>query len=169
MIKKFKKKLHQINREIRATEVRLIVEGTAPVVCSIEEALKTSQSLELDLVMINETSTPPICKVMNYEKFLYELGKKSKQKTLDVKEIRLTPNTSDNDLGYRTTQIIDFLKKGHKVKISLKFKGREMIYLDKGKEVLLKLAVAVENAGIPETLPKLEGKQMFLLLKPKNK
>lgn len=169
MTRKFKKKLHQTNEEIRATEVRLIVEGTAPVVCSIEEALKTSQSMELDLVLINETATPPICKVMNYEKFLYELGKKSKQKTLDVKEIRLTPNTSDNDLSYRTKQIIEFLKKGHKVKISLKFRGREMVYIDKGKEVLLKMTVSVESAGVPESLPKLEGKQMFILLKPKGK
>lgn len=169
MSKKLKKKLHQTNGEIRVTEVRLIVEGTAPVVCTTSEALKISESMGLDLVIINENSTPPIAKVMNYEKYIYELGRKTKQKKLDVKEVKFSVNISDNDLSYRVKHIDEFLSKGHKVKLSLKFKGREMAYLDKGKEVLLKIAVAIEDKGSPETLPQLEGKQMFMLLRPRNK
>lgn len=169
MSKKLKKKLHQTNGEIRVAEVRLIVEGTAPVVCTTSEALKISESMGLDLVIINENSTPPIAKVMNYEKYIYELGRKTKQKKLDVKEVKFSVNISDNDLSYRVKHIDEFLSKGHKVKLSLKFKGREMAYLDKGKEVLLKIAVAIEDKGSPETLPQLEGKQMFMLLRPRNK
>lgn len=160
---------HKINQEIRDVEVRLIGEGVTPDVYPLNEALSISESLGLDLVLINESSVPPICKVMNYEKFLYEKGKKPKQKALEVKEIKITPNTSENDLSYRTEHIKEFLKKGHKVRITLKFKGREIVYLDRGKEALLKLALAVEDCGVPESLPNLEGKQMFLMLKPKTK
>lgn len=160
---------HKIDQEIRVPEVRLVGEGIIPNVYPINEALTIAHSKNMNLVLINETSNPPIAKVMVYEKFLYEQGKKPKQKVLDVKEIRLTPNTSDNDLNYRTKHIIEFLQKGHKVKISLKFKGREIIHLNRGKEVLLKLAVAVEGYGSAETLPNLEGKQMFITIKPKSK
>lgn len=163
------KKEHKINQDIKVSEVRLVGEGITPNVYPLSEAMSIAQSKDMDLVLINETSNPPVAKVMVYEKYLYELSKKPKQKILELKEIRLTPNTSDNDLEYRTKHIIEFLEKGHKVKISLKFKGREIIYLNKGKEVLLKLAVAVEEYGVAETLPNLEGKQMFLTIRPKTK
>jgi len=164
------KKEHKTNDEVRVPELRLTGEGFQSYICTIEEALSKSEEMGLDLVLMNETSKPPICKIMNYEKFIYERNKaKKKQKTLDVKEIRLTPNTGDNDLEYRTKHIIEFLEKGHKVKIVIKFRGREMANTNRGQEVLLKLAVAVEEFGVPETLPKLEGKRMFILLKPKPK
>jgi translation initiation factor IF-3 len=168
-MKKQVRKEHKINQEIKVSEVRLVGEGIVSNVYPLNEALAIAESKEMDLVLINESSNPPVAKVMKYEKYLYELSKKPKQKILDVKEIRLTPNTGDNDLEYRTKHIIDFLEKGHKVKISLKFKGREIVHLNRGKEVLLKLAVSVEDYGTAETLPNLEGKQMFLTLRPKTK
>lgn len=160
---KKQKKQHLINQEIRGTEVRVADEG----VMSVVEALKLAESKFLDLVLINDKSTPPICKIMNYEKFIYEQGKKAKVKTLDVKEIKLGPNTAENDLAYRAKHIIEFLQKGHKVKITLQFRGREITHIDLGKALLLKLVVSVEEYGILEALPSMEGKKMFANLKPK--
>jgi len=159
------KKQHLINREIRATEVRVTEDG----VMSLQEALVLAESRFMDLVLINDKTTPVICKILNYEKFLYELNKKPKPKTLDVKEIKLGPNTAENDLEYRAKHIKEFLQKGHKVKLTLQFRGREMVYVDKGKELLLKLILSVEEFGVPEALPSMEGKKMFATLKPKQK
>lgn len=158
-----KKKQHSINQEIRATEVRLTEGGIMP----LTEALRLAEDQGLDLVMINETSAPPICKIMNYEKFIYELGKKPKNKIFEMKEIKLGPNTSENDLSYRSKHIIEFLKKGHKVKISLQFRGREMAFIDKGKILMLKLMASVEEFGLAESMPNMEGKKMYATLKPK--
>ena len=166
---KKQKKEHKINKEIRNPEVRLVGEGIAADVYPIAKALEIAEGMSMDLVLINENSQPPVCKLMVYEKFLYELSKKPKQKVLDMKEIRLSPNTSDNDLSYRIKQIQDFLTKGHKVRISLQFRGREMVYVDKGKAMLLKLALDLETHGAAEALPNLEGKKMFLTIKPKTK
>ena len=159
-----KKKEHLINQEIRVTEVRVADRG----IMATSEAIKLAESESLDLVLINQTSSPPICKIMNYEKFIYELGKKPKNKTLDVKEIKMGPNTAENDLAYRAKHIIEFLNKGHKVKLSLQFRGREMAHIDKGKAIMLKLVVDVEEHGTPESMPTMEGKKMFCLLKPKS-
>ena len=123
----------------------------------------------MDLVLINEKAQPPVCRIMNYEKFIYEQGKKPKNKTLDIKEIKLGPNTSENDLQYRIKHMIEFLQKGHKVKISLQFRGRQMQHIDIGQEQILKMILAVEEYGVPEAMPKLEGKKMFCLLKPLTK
>jgi translation initiation factor IF-3 len=158
------KKQHLINQEIRATEVRVTDEG----IMQLQDALRLAESKFMDLVMMNDKSLPPVVKIMNYEKFLYDLSKKPKNKTLEVKEIKIGPNTSENDLDYRSKHIIEFLQKGHKVKISLQFKGREMAHIDKGKTLILKLIVSVEEYGIPESLPTMEGKKMFCLLKPKS-
>lgn len=157
------KRQHLINGEIKANEVRVTDEG----VMTIQEANRLAISREMDLVLLNDKTTPPICKIMNYEKFLYELGKKPKNKALDVKEIKLGPNTAENDLAYRAKHIIEFLKKGHKVKVSLQFRGREIAHIDIGKALLLKLCVAVEEHGALEALPNMEGKKMFAYLKPK--
>ena len=108
-------------------------------------------------------------KIMNYEKFIYEEGKKSKSKSLETKEIKFGPNTSENDVEYRIKHIVEFLDKGHKVKITMQFKGRQMVHVDKGQELLLKLILEVEEHGTAEALPKLEGKKMFVTLKPKPK
>ena len=156
------KNQYKINNQITAPEVRL-PEG----IISLKEALKLAESQELDLVLINSNATPPVCRIMNYEKFIYEQNKKPKNKTLETKEIKLGPNTSENDLEYRIKHIVEFLKKGHKVKISLQFKGRQMQHIDIGQAQILKMIVAVEDYGVAESMPKLEGKKMFCLIKPK--
>jgi len=162
---KKEKRQHKINDEIKYQQVRLTEGG----IMSISEALKIAEAKEMDVVMLNESAQPPVCKIMSYEKYLYELSKKPKQKTLETKEIKLGPNTAQNDLDYRIKHIIEFLDDGHKVKLSMKFSGREMIYVDRGKELMLKVIVAVEEHGTAEAIPKLEGKNMFTTLKPKPK
>jgi translation initiation factor IF-3 len=159
-----KRREHKLNKEITFNEVRVTEGGIMP----LTDALKLAESKEMDLVLLNDKTTPPICKIMNYEKFLYELDKKPKTKTLDIKEIKLGPNTAENDLDYRTKHMIEFLKKGHRVRVSLQFRGREMAFIDKGKALLLKLILSVEEHGIPESLPSMEGKKMFTTIKPKN-
>jgi translation initiation factor IF-3 len=159
------KKQHLLNREIRANEVR--VDGQ---VMRLSEALQEAESQNLDLVLIAPNAVPPVCRIINYEKFIYEQNKKDKQKpkTLEMKEIKVGPNTGENDLEYRIKHITEFLQKGHKVKITMQFRGREMAYVDNGKELLLKMIVAVEDHGIPEAMPKLEGKRMFATVRPKS-
>jgi len=162
---KQKEKQHKLNSEITHPIVRVGEHG----IISIREAQKMADEQELDLVLINENAQPPVCKIMNYEKFVYELSKKPKQKSLDVKEIKLGPNTSENDLSYRTKHICEFLDKGHKVKLTMQFRGREMAFVDKGQELMLKLIVSVEEHGSAESIPKLEGKKLQCTLKPKTK
>lgn len=161
---KQKKREHKLNSEITHKEVRVTDEG----IMSIGEALKLAETQEMDLVLINEKAQPPVCRILNYEKFMYEQSKKPKNKVLDIKEIKLGPNTSENDLEYRIKQMNEFLKKGHKVKVSLQFRGRQMQHIDIGQEQILKMVLAVEEFGIPEAMPKLEGKKMFCLIKPKS-
>ena len=160
------KREHSINEEIRELSVRL-PEG----IVKTTEALRMAQDAEMDLVCINATTTPPICKIVNYEKFIYEQKKKLKNKVkpAELKEIKLGPNTSENDIEYRIKHIIEFLDKGHKVKLTMQFRGRQMNHIDMGQELLLKMILAVEEHGTAEALPKLEGKKMFATLKPKPK
>lgn len=160
-----KKREHLLNGEIRVTEVRLPEEG----IVKTTEAIRIAESQDMDLVLINSSSSPPVCRIMNYEKFIYEQNKKPKNKSLDIKEIKLGPNTAENDLSYRAKHIIEFLQKGHKVKISLQFRGRELVFVDKGKALMLKLMVAVEEYGIAEGLPNMEGKKLIGFVKPKPK
>ena len=157
------KRQHKLNTEIISKELRVTDEG----ILTLADALKIADSREMDLVMINESANPPVCKIMNYEKFIYEQSKKPKNKGLDVKEIKLGPNTSENDIEYRVKHMVDFLKKGHKVKISLQFRGRQMQHIDIGQAQILKMLVAVEEFGVAEAMPKLEGKKMFCMIKPK--
>jgi len=160
-----KKKEHLLNREIRLSEVRLPEEG----VIRLSEALRLAEEQDMDLVLMSENNGIGICRIMNYEKFIYEKNKKPKNKALDVKEIKLGPNTAENDLTYRAKHIIEFLKKGHKVKITLQFRGREMMHIDKGKALMLKLIVSVEEYGLAEGLPNMEGKKLIGFIKPKPK
>lgn len=160
-----KKREHLLNDEIKVTEVRLPEEG----IVKTTEAIKIAEAQDMDLVLINASSSPPVCRIMNYEKFIYEQNKKPKNKSLGIKEIKLGPNTSENDLSYRAKHIIEFLDKGHKVKISLQFRGRELVFVDKGKELMLKLMVSVEEYGIAEGLPNMEGKKLIGFIKPKPK
>lgn len=160
-----KKQQHLINREIRATDVR--VDGT---IMRFTEALAQAELQELDLVLMAPNANPPVCKIMSYEKYLYELGKKEKDKpkSLEVKEIKIGPNTSENDLTYRVKHISEFLKKGHKVRITMQFKGREVSYVSNGEALILKLVLDVEEFGVAEAMPKLEGKKMSVIIRPKS-
>ena len=156
---------HLINKEIRGTEVRVSDVG----ILSLTEALRLAESDGLDLVLINPNAQPPVVKIMNYEKFLYDQSKKDKPKVLEMKEIKVGPNTSENDLTYRIKQISEFLGKGHRIKLSMQFKGREMIFVDKGMALILKLILDLENFGIAEAMPKVEGKKIIAYLKPLTK
>lgn len=162
-MKKIKK--HLINEEINFSEVRLVDHG----IIKTKDAQLKAESMGLDLVLINQNSNPPICKIFNYEKFIYENSKRDKQKVLDIKEIKIGPNTSEHDLGYRINQMIGFLDKGHKVKITMQFKGREMSFVEKGELLILTMIKGVSEHGAPEDLPKMENKKMFVTIKPKNK
>lgn len=159
------KKLHTLNEEIKEYTVRIPEKGVLKTI----EALKLAKDEGLDLVVINSSTTPVICKIMNYEKFIYEQNKKNKTKSIENKEIKLGPNTSENDLEYRIKHIIEFLNKGHKVKLSMQFRGREMVYADKGKALMLKIILDISDYGTPDSLPKLEGKKMFANIRPKSK
>jgi translation initiation factor IF-3 len=160
------KRAHRINDEIIAREVR--VDG---VVMSIRQALLEAEKAEVDLVLINDKVEPVICKLVDYQKFIYEQKRKEKNKpkSLEVKEIKLGPNTAENDLDYRSKHIIEFLEKGHKVKLTMQFRGREMAFVSKGELLMLKLIDSISEHGLPETMPKMEGKKMQCLLKPKVK
>jgi translation initiation factor IF-3 len=165
MNKKIKEKQHKLNSEIKHPTVRVAEHG----VMALKEAQKLADDQELDLVLINENAQLPVCKIMNYQKFIYQQSKAPKQKSLDVKEIKLGPNTSENDLLYRIKHIIEFLNKGHRVKLTMQFRGREMAFVDKGQALMLKLIVSVEDHGSAESVPKLEGKKLQCMLKPKSK
>lgn len=161
-----KKREHKLNDEIIARTVR--VDG---VIMTIQEALFKAEQSEMDLVLINDNVDPKICRILNYEKFLYEQKRKEKDKakTLEVKEIKLGPNTSENDLSYRSKHIIEFLQKGHKVKLTMQFRGREMAFVSNGELLMLKLIDSISEHGLPESMPKMEGKRMQCLLKPRVK
>ena len=127
---------------------------------------------ELDLVEISPQASPPVCKIMNYQKYLYELKKKQKEikaKTVkvSVKEIRLGPNTNEHDFNFKVKHAVEFLQEGNKVKVDVFFKGRTIMYKDQGELQLLNFAKACEEYGKPDQLPKLEGKRMIMILSPK--
>lgn len=156
----------KLNHEIKNKKIRLSGDGFNGEIVTLKEALDKANDLDLDLVLVSENNDIGICKIMNYEKFLYDQSKKDKPKVLELKEIKVGPNTSENDLTYRIKQISEFLGKGHKVKISMQFKGREMIHVTKGETLILKLLVDLEEYGVAEAMPKLEGKRMFVTIKP---
>jgi translation initiation factor IF-3 len=145
-----------------------------PGVVTIEEALKLAESLELDLVEISPTAVPPVCKVIDYQKFLYQQKKKQKElksKTpkIVVKEIRFGPNTDDHDFNFKLNHAVNFLNEGHKVRAYVFFKGRSILFKEQGEILLLRFATELEEVGKVEQLPKLEGKRMTIFLTPKKK
>jgi translation initiation factor IF-3 len=166
-----KEQPHKINGLITAPVVRVVVDGD-PSIMNLKDALDLANSQELDLVEISPTANPPVCKILNYQKFLYELKKKQKElkaKTakIVVKEIRLGPNTDDHDVNFKVNHAINFLKDGNKVKVDVFFRGRSIIYKEQGEVKLLQFAQACSEFGKPEQLPKLEGKRMIMILTPK--
>lgn len=141
---------------------------------NLREAINKANELELDLVEISPTANPPVCRIIDYKKFLYEQKKKQKEikaKTAKVvvKEIRLGPNTDDHDFNFKLKHAMKFLEDGAKVKVDVFFRGRSIIYKDKGEIILLKFAQALEEIGKVERLPKLEGKRMIMIITPKKK
>jgi translation initiation factor IF-3 len=169
-----KQDLHRTNVNIRVPQVRLIGENIESAVYNTSEALKIAQSMGLDLIEINPKAVPPICKVADYQKFLYEQrmrekeqAKKQRETNKELKEVRFTANTDEGDIETKKKKIIEFLEKGHKVKTIIQFKGREVTHADRGRILLLKLATEIEAVGKPEYLPKLEGKNMHMMIAPK--
>ncbi len=141
---------------------------------STTDALKIAREEGLDLVMISEKADPPVCKILDYKKFLYDQKKKQKEiknnaQKVVVKEIRFGPNTDEHDFEFKKKHAVKFLEEGSKIKSYVFFKGRSILFKDKGEILLLRLATEVEELGIVESMPKLEGKRMIMMLAPKKK
>lgn len=153
--------------------MRLIdVDGSQLGVVSSKKALDIAYERKLDLVKVAPNAKPPVCRIMDYGKYKYELAKKEKeakknQKVINVKEVRLTPSIESHDLNVKAKRAIEFLKSGDKVKVSVRFRGRELGHTDIGKEVLLEFADITSEVGVIEKEPKLEGKNMVMYLVPK--
>lgn len=162
-----------INEEIRDKEVRLIdSDGTMLGIMPAKEALKIAVSKNLDLVKIAPQAVPPVCKIMDYGKYMFELAKKEKearknQRVITMKEVWIKPNIEEHDFAFKSRNAYKFLKDGDKVKVSVRFRGREMNYTSLGEEVLNKFAEAVKDVGTVEKKPKLEGRSMIMILNPK--
>jgi translation initiation factor IF-3 len=165
---------HRINERIRVPKVRLVGDNVEVGVYTVEEARKFAEQQELDLVEISPNADPPVCKIIDYKKFLYEQKKKqkelkSKQQNVVVKEIRFGPNTDDHDFEFKLKHAIKFLEEGSKLKVFVFFKGRSIVYKDRGEILLLKFAQALEDYAIVEHMPELQGKKMNIFFAPKKK
>lgn len=165
---------HRINNRITARTVRVVGDDMEPQIMSIQEALKLADEKELDLVEISPNSDPPVCKIIDYQKFLYQQKKKQKElkakaTKIVVKEIRFGPNTDEHDYNFKLKHAIKFLEEGAKVRAYVFFKGRSILFSEQGEVLLLKFANDLEEYGKVEQLPKLEGKRMFLTVTPKKK
>jgi translation initiation factor IF-3 len=163
---------HRTNGMIRVPEVRLVGENLTPGIYRLEEAQKIADDQVLDLVEISPGANPPVCRIIDYNKFLYEEKKKKKEmkakaKTSEVKEIRFTPNTDDHDFEFKVKYAEKFLKDGDKVKAHVQFKGRAIMFQDRGELLLLKFADALKDVGALESMPKMEGKRMLVMFAPK--
>ena len=152
----------------------MVGEEVEPKIVSLDEALKIAGNLELDLVEISPNAEPPVCKVIDYKKFIYDQKKKlrtikSKAQKIVIKELRFGPNTGEHDFKFKLKHAINFLADGAKVKAFVFFRGRSIIFKDQGQILLLKLAQALENVGVVEEMPKLDGKKMIMIIAPKKK
>lgn len=162
-----------LNDEIRDKEVRLIdADGAMLGIMTSKDAQQLANSKNLDLVKIVPNAVPPVCKIMDYGKCIFEQAKKEKeakknQKVISVKEVRVSVKIEEHDFDFKVKNAIKFLQDGDKVKVSMRFKGREMRYTTSGEEVLSKFAEAIKEVGTIEKLPKLEGKTMFMMVNPK--
>ena len=162
-----------MNDDIRASEVRLIgADGEQVGVLSTDEALKIAEEAELDLVEIVPSAEPPVCRVMDYGKFLFDQNKKrhaakKKQKQIQVKEIKFRPGTEEGDYQVKLKSLVKFLEHGDKVKVTMRFRGREMAHQEIGLEMLKRVEADLDDLSITEQFPKLEGRQMVMVLAPK--
>lgn len=162
-----------INEQIRDKEIRLIGEnGEQLGIMSAREAMQLAREAELDLVKIAPTAKPPVCKIIDYGKYRYELARKEKeakkkQKVIEIKEVRLSPNIDTNDLNTKTSAARKFLEKGDKVKVTLRFRGREMAHMSKSKHILDDFATALSDIAVVDKPSKVEGRSMVMFLTAK--
>lgn len=166
-------KEHLVNDEIRAREVRLIgVNGEQLGIKPLREALQMAADANLDLVNVAPTAKPPVCRIMDYGKYRYEMQKREKearknQKIVDVKEVRFSTNIDEHDFQTKLRNVIKFIKNGDKVKCSVRFRGREITHADIGQKVLERIAAEAGDICVVERKPKLEGRSMIMILSPK--
>ncbi len=165
---------NNINEQIRAREVRLVGDNVEPGIYSIQEARNLAEELELDLVEISAQADPPVCKILDYQKYLYQQKKKAKEikakaTKIVVKEIRFGPQTDDHDYNFKLKHAIGFLNEGAKVKAYVFFKGRSILFKEQGEVLLLRFANDLEEYGKVDQMPVLEGKRMIIMLSPKKK
>jgi len=163
---------HRTNHMIRVPQVRLVGDNVTVGVYPTQDAIKLAQEQGLDLVEISPNADPPVCKIIDYNKFLYEKKRKEKEmkaksKASEVKEIRFTPNTDDHDFDFKAKHAEKFLKEGDKVKAYVQFKGRAIQFKDRGELLLLKFAERLNEVGVLEGMPKMEGKRMLAIWAPK--
>src|SRR6195952_244008 len=165
---------HRTNHMIKVPQVRLVGENIEIGVYSIAEAQRIANDQGLDLVEISPQADPPVCKVIDYNKFLYEKKKKEKEmkaksKVSEVKEIRFTPNTDDHDFDFKSKHAENFLKEGDKVKCYVQFRGRAIMFQERGELLLLKFAERLAEVGSLESMPKMEGRRMIAMFTPQKK
>ncbi|MBQ4306491.1 MAG: translation initiation factor IF-3 [Bacteroidales bacterium] len=164
-----------INEEIKSPQVRLVGDNVPQQgIYPLSEALKMADELGLDLVEISAKADPPVCKILDYQKYLYQQRKKAKEMRqnsvkVNIKEIRFGPNTDEHDFQFKLKHAQGFLEEGSKVKASIFFRGRSIQFADQGEKQLLRFAVELENYGRAESMPKLEGKRMSMMLAPLKK
>ncbi|MDE6522381.1 MAG: translation initiation factor IF-3 [Muribaculaceae bacterium] len=162
---------HVINERIRAREVRLVGDNVEPGIYPIEKARRLADELELDLVEITAQADPPVCRIIDYQKFLYQQKKRQKEQKAKaakvvVKEIRFGPQTDDHDYNFKLKHAIGFLKEGSKVKAYVFFRGRSILFKEQGEVLLLRFANDLEDYGRLESMPVLEGKRMTIMMAP---
>jgi len=173
-VKKEDNEQHKINGKITSREIRLVVEGEEPKVMSTYDAIKLAEEQDMDLVEISPNAVPPVCKIMDYRKFLYNQKRKqkelkAKQSKVILKEIRFGPNTDDHDFQFKLAHARKFLEEGSKVKAYVFFRGRTIVFKDRGEILLLKFVQELSDLGALEQMPKLEGKRMIVMINPKKK
>ncbi|MCQ2238623.1 MAG: translation initiation factor IF-3 [Bacteroidaceae bacterium] len=165
---------HRINEQIRVREVRVVGDDVESMVVSTREALQMAEEREVDLVEISPNAVPPVCRLIDYSKFLYQLKKKAKEQKakqvkMEVKEIRFGPQTDEHDYNFKLKHAIGFLEDGNKVKAYVFFKGRSILFKEQGEVLLLRFANDLEEYAKVESMPVLEGKRMIVFLAPKPK
>lgn len=165
---------YKINEKIYAKEIRLVQDGEEPIICSTTEAFIKAKELGFDLVEVSPDAQPPICRITDFQKFLYEKKKKTKENkksksSTSLKEVKFSPNIGEHDFSFKAKQAGEFLKESHKVKATIFFKGRTIVYKEQGELVLFKLIQEVKDLGKVEQFPKMEGKFMSVIIVPKKK
>lgn len=169
-----KEELFKINNRIRANEIRIVGDNVNTGIYTVVEGIELAEELGVDLVEVSPNCDPPICKLIDYQKFLYdrkkkqkEAEKKQKQNSQEIKELRFGPNTDDHDFDFKCRHAEEFIKDNNKVKTCVFFKGREIQFKSQGEAILLRFAERLNDISEIESFPKLEGKRMYMVLRPK--